>query len=70
MVPSFSNCCKSVFLRWVVMWILLLAANLPAVTMTRSSGLTLGLVMYLSLLKTVEEILVALVYFIQIFRER
>ena len=66
MVPSCSNWCRYIFLRWVAMRPLSSAANLPAVAMPRSSGDTLGLVMYLYLWKTVVEILVALVSFIHI----
>ena len=57
-------------MRWVAIRTLSSAANLPDVSMTRSSGVTLGLVMYLCLWKKVSEILVALVSFIQIFRAR
>ena len=46
------------------------ANNLPAVAMTQSSGVTLGVVMHLYLWKTVAEILVDLVSFIHIFHAR
>ena len=67
MVPSCSNWCREVFLMWVSMHPLRLAANLPGVAMTQSSGVTLGLVMYLRSWKTVVEILIDLVSFIHIF---
>ena len=66
MVPSHSNWCRAVSPRWVAMRPLRSAANLPAMDMTRSSGVTIGLVMYLSLWKIVAGILVDLVSFIHI----
>ena len=70
MIPSRSNWCRAVLLSWVAMRPLSSAANLPEVAMTRSSGVTLGLVMYLCLWKTVAEILVDLVSLIHIFYAR
>ena len=70
MVPSRSNWCRAVLLRWVAMQTLSSATNFPDVVMTRSSGVTLGLVMSLCLWKMVAEILVALVYFIHIVHLR
>ena len=70
MVPNHSNWCRAVLLRWVAMRPLSSAANLPDVAMTRSSGVTLGSVMYLCLWKTVVEILVNIVSFIRIVHVR
>ena len=47
MVFSHSNWRRAVFMSWLDMWPLSLATNLSAVVMSRSSRVTLGLVMYL-----------------------
>ena len=47
-----------------------LSANLADAAMTRSSGVTSGMVIYLCLLKTVDTIFVALVSFINIILYR
>ena len=51
------------------MWPLSLSVNLPAAAITRYSRMTLGLVIYLCLWKTITKILVALVSFIHIIQE-
>ena len=70
MVPSCSNWCRAVLVRWVAMRALRSATNLPNVAMMRSSGVTLGLVMSVCLWKMVAEIIVALASFIQIVYAR
>ena len=66
MVPIRSNCYRVVSLRWCVMRTLRSSSKLSAATMTRSSVVIPGLVMYFYLWKTVAKILVDLVSFIYI----